>query len=419
MIRALWLYLSLALVCISAQTASARDLAVVNARIVSAPDASPIARGTVLVRDGRIAAIGDAAEVDVPGDAEIVDAQGGTVVAGFWNSHVHLMAPPLDRASAHAGDVLSQTLTSAYLRWGFTTIFDIASAPGNAIALRERIAAGEVDGPHILTVDAPFFPKDGKPVYVPDELGGWAPRLAEVATPAEAAARARRQLDEGADGLKLFGGAIVGGEVGVLPMDLDVARAVVEVAHVAGKRVFVHPTNAEGIAVAIDSGADVLAHTAPQAGPWPEALLRRMVEDDMALVPTLSLFEVEMRKEGVPEAIIQREVGITKQQVAAFAAAGGAVLFGTDAGYVDAYDTSVELRLMHAAGMDWRRILDSMTAAPAAYFGHAQRKGRIAEGLDADLVVLRGDPAEDVAAFADVRYTLRGGRLVYRAETED
>src|SRR5690606_38759149 len=160
-------------------------------------------------------------------------------------------------------------------------------------------------------------------------------------------ARARRQLREGADGLKLFGGAIVGGEVGVLPMDLDIARAVVEVAHAAGKRVFVHPTNAEGIAVAVDGGADVLAHTAPQAGPWPEALVRRMVDGDMALVPTLSLFEVEMRKEGVPEAIIGRELGTAKRQVAAFAAAGGAVLFGTDAGYVDAYDTNVELRLMH------------------------------------------------------------------------
>ncbi|TYT27458.1 amidohydrolase family protein [Luteimonas viscosa] len=399
--------------------ASAGELAVVNARIVAAPDAEPIARGTVLVRDGRIAAVGDAAEVAVPEGAEVVDARGGTVVAGFWNSHVHLMAPPLDRASAHAGDVLSERLSSAYLRWGFTTIFDIASPPGNAIALRRRIAAGEVDGPQILTVDMPFFPKDGKPVYVPDELGGWTTRLAEVTTPAEASARAQRQLEEGADGLKLFGGAIVGGEVGVLPMDLDIARAVVEVAHAAGKRVFVHPTNAEGIAVAIDSDADVLAHTAPQAGPWPEALVRRMVDADMALVPTLSLFEIEMRKEGVPEAIVAREVGITKQQVAAFAKAGGAVLFGTDAGYVDAYDTHVELRLMHEAGLDWRRILDSLTAAPAAYFGHAQRKGRIAEGLDADLVVLRGDPADDVAEFADVRYTLRGGQVVYRAVTRD
>ena len=407
------------LVLAGMQSAHAAELAVTNARIVAAPDAEPIEHGTVLVRDGRIVAVGRTAAIAIPAGAEILDAVGGTLVAGFWNSHVHLMAPPLDRASAHPGDVLSERLSSAYLRWGFTTIFDIASPPGNAIALRERIAAGEVEGPHILTVDMPFFPKDGKPVYVPDELGGWNARLAEVANPEDAAARARWQLDQGADGLKLFGGAIVGGEVGVLPMDLDVARAVVDVAHAAGRRVFVHPTNADGLAVAIDSGADVLAHTAPQAGPWPEALVQRMVGDDMALVPTLALFEVEMSKEGVPGPIIAREVGIVKQQVAAFAAAGGTVLFGTDAGYVDAYDTSEELRLMHEAGMDWRRILESLTTAPAAYFGHAQRKGRIAEGLDADLVVLHGDPANGVDAFADVRYTLRGGRLVYRAATGD
>ena len=139
----------------------------------------------------------------------------------------------------------------------------------------------------------------------------------------------------------------------------------------------------------------------------------------MALVPTLALFEVEMRKERAPEALIAQAIRTTQQQVAAFAAAGGTVLFGTDAGYVDAYDTSEELRLMHEAGMDWRRILESLTTAPAAYFGHAQRKGRIADGLDADLVVLHGDPANGVDAFADVRYTLRGGRLVYRAATGD
>ena len=415
-IRSLLLCAGVLLAAANAPSAHARELAVVNARIVAAPDAAPIERGTVLLRDGRIAAVGAAGSVAVPDGAEVVDAAGGTVVAGFWNSHVHLIAPPLDRTAAHAGDVLSEALSSAYLRWGFTTIFDIASPPGNAFALRARIDAGEVRGPAILTVDEPFFPKDGVPGYVPAELGGWSLRLAEVATPAEAAERARRQLRQGADGLKIFAGSIVGGDVGVLPMDPAVARAVTAAARAAGKPVFAHPSNLEGIEVSIASGASVFSHTAPMAGPWPDALVRRMVAAGIALVPTLKLVEIEMLKEGAPREAIEGGLATSRQQLRAFRDAGGTVLFGTDSGYVDWYDTRDELRQMHEAGLDWRQVLASLTSAPAAFFGHGGRKGRIAEGMDADLVVLGGDPAEDIRAFADVRYTLRGGRILYAGD---
>ncbi len=417
-IRALLLCTGFALVPAHAHSAHARPLAVVNARIVAAPDAEPLARGTVLVRDGRIAAVGEADAVAVPEGAEVLDAAGGTVLAGFWNSHVRLIAPPLDRAAAHADAVLSEALSAAYLRWGFTTVFDIASPPGNAFALRKRIDAGEVRGPAILTVDEPFFPKDGVPGYVPDELGGWSLKLAEVATPAEARERAERQLRQGADGLKIFAGSIVGGDVGVLPMELDIARAVVDAARAAGKPVFSHPGNLEGIEVSIASGVNVFAHNAPMDGPWSDALARRIVEAGIALVPTLKLIEIEMLKEGAPAAAIAEGLAISGQQLRVFSEAGGTVLFGTDSGYVDWYDTRDEFRLMREAGLDWRKVLASLTTAPAAFFGHDGRKGRIVEGMDADLVVLAGDPEDDIRAFADVRYTLRGGELVYAADAD-
>ena len=396
--------------CVRAQT-----LAVVNARIVAGPEAAPIPHGTVLIRDGKVAAFGDADSVLVPEGITVLDAGGGTLVAGFWNSHVHLIAPPLDHAAGHADAVLSDALASAYLRWGFTTIFDIASAPGNAFGLRARIAAGDVRGPAILTIDEPFFPKDGVRGYVPATLGGWSLKQAEVATAAEASARARRQLAQGADGLKIFAGSMVGGEIGVLPMNVDIARAVAEAAHDAGKPLFAHPSNAEGMEVAMAAGVDVFAHTTPNIDPWPESLVRRLVEADIALVPTLALIEVEVRKEDAPAEVLERLQANACGQLRAFSAAGGDVLFGTDAGYTDVYDTHDELRLMHAAGLDWRQVLASLTTTPAARFGQAARKGRIAAGMDADLVILARDPAVGVEAFADVRYTLIAGRVVYAA----
>jgi imidazolonepropionase-like amidohydrolase len=70
---------------------------------------------------------------------------------------------------------------------------------------------------------------------------------------------------------------------------------------------------------------------------------------------------------------------------------------------------------MASAGLGWREILASLTTSPAARFGEASRRGTIAPGLDADLVVLAADPVRDVRAFADVRYAIRAGRVVYSA----
>jgi imidazolonepropionase-like amidohydrolase len=66
-----------------------------------------------------------------------------------------------------------------------------------------------------------------------------------------------------------------------------------------------------------------------------------------------------------------------------------------------------------AQALDWRQILASLTTAPASRFGFAKRKGRIARGMDADLVLLSADPAQDPAAFAKVAYTIRGGRVIW------
>ncbi len=411
MLKAMYSAIALCVAC--AWPAVAADLAIVDARVYPAPDAAPIERGTVLVRDGRIAEIGQSATITVPAGVTVIDGKGKFVTAGFWNSHVHILALPLREAATRPASELDAALATMLTRWGFTTVFDIASLNGSARALRRRIDAGEVTGPTILTVDAPFFPKDGTPVYVRALLKEIGAPSAEVANPDQARARARQQLDSGADGVKLFAGAIVGGEVAVLPMDIDIARAVVAEAHRAGKPAFAHPSDMAGLEVSLTSGVDVLAHTTPFSGPWDAALVQRLRAADLALVPTLTLFEAELRREAAPDQVIARFIADATQQVKVFAAAGGTVLFGTDAGYIDHFDTRLEFELMARAGLDWRQILASLTTAPAGRFGQRERKGRIAPGMEADLVVLGTDPATDVVGFSDVRATIKGGRVIY------
>src|SRR5512138_3133066 len=158
----------LVLVGFVVSAADAKELAIIGARIYPSPEAQPISDGTVLMRNGKIVAVGASEQIEVGGSTEVIDGRGLVVAAGFWNSHVHLILPAMSLPPSENAEALSNELESMLTRWGFTTVFDVASLPGAAISLRDRIAAGEVRGPNILTVDAPFFPNDGVPFYVRD-----------------------------------------------------------------------------------------------------------------------------------------------------------------------------------------------------------------------------------------------------------
>lgn len=396
-----------------ATPALAQDLAVVGARVYPAPEAAPIEDATVWIRNGRIAAVGPRESVVVPRGVRVIDGRGTSVTAGFWNSHVHLIKPPFHRPDEQAAAALTDALRERFTRWGFTTLFDIASLPGDVRALRVRVARGEVVGPQLLTVDMPFFPEHGTPIYVRELWQQTQTPSAEVATAEQARTRAAAQIEAGADGVKLFTGAIVGR--GAVPMPKDIARAAVEEAHAHGKVAFAHPTDQAGLDVALDSGVDVLAHTAPVSGDWSPALVARIKASNVALVPTLTLFDSELRREGVPEPLLHRFVGTAQQQLKAVAGAGGQILFGTDAGYIDVYDTHLEYQLMAAAGLDWRQILASLTTSPAQRFGQGSLRGRVAQGYAGDLVMLGTDPQRSADAYADVRMTVREGRVIYDA----
>lgn len=382
-----------------------------GARIIPAPGAEAIEGGAIVIRDGRIADILTGA--DAPAEARrIGDA---TVLAGFWNSHVHALTPELLHAERKPDAELSAILTGMFTRWGFTTVFDIASLLANTNTIRQRIRSGAVSGPNILTTGEPFFPPGGTPIYIRDFLASENLSVPETTTAADAAARAERQIAQGADAVKIFAGSIVGGDIGVLPMPLDIASAVADVAHRAGKPVFAHPSNRTGLDVAINSGVDILAHTASMSGPWEAAFVARLVQQRISLVPTLTLFEVEAQRFSEGAELTAQIMATIKQQVGAYRSGGGDILFGTDVGYIDVVDTTREYQLLAEAGMDFPAVLASLTTAPAARFGFSQNKGRIARGMDADLVIIEGDPRTDLSALARVQHTIRGGVIVFDA----
>jgi imidazolonepropionase-like amidohydrolase len=236
-------------------------------------------------------------------------------------------------------------------------------------------------------------------------------QLPEAATPQDAESMARRYLQMGLDGIKLFTGAFMGDEP-VINMDTAIVKPAVDVAHAQGKPVFAHPQNRTGLDNALAGGVDVLAHTIPTTDPREGSFsaeeLSRMRRQHTALIPTLTLWTTVVSD----PAIIDKLEQVTVAQLKAFHSNGGTVLFGTDVGFTSKYDTTAEYEFMGRA-LGWQDILASLTTNPSKYF-KAEDRGQVKPGMQGDLVVLQGDPASDVRNLAKVAYTVRGGKVIYQ-----
>ncbi len=386
------------------------DFALVGATIYPSPTEDPIRNGVVVIRDGNIVAVGTQARVQVPAGARILDCAGMAITAGFWNSHVHFF----ERKWANAGEIpaaeLGRQLQDTFTRFGFTSVFDTGSMWANTRRIRDRVEAGEVPGPRIhSTGEALVAPHAMPPDRILAMLGYTAFPAPEIADASQAKAATRKLLEEGVDAIKVH---LQPPPPPNPPFPPEAISATVSEAHRAGKLVFVHPNSGADVLAAVRAGVDIVAHTTPRSGPWDEATLAAMSEHNVALTPTLTLWKSFLKHDRVSTQ--EQVVNTAVEQLRAWSAAGGSVLFGTDLGAVDP-DPSEEYLLMTEAGMSLQQILASLTTAPAERFGESKKLGRIAAGMQADLVVLRSDPAKNIRALTAVQYTLRNGNIIYRA----
>ena len=175
-------------------------LALTGARIYPVPGAKPIENGVVVVEDRKIVGVGEAGRVKVPGGMRTIDCTGKTLVAGFWNTHVHFIEPKWDHAGNLPAEQLTRQLREMLTRHGFTSVVDTGSPLENTLALRRRVASGEVAGPHILTSGMILFPRNGLPYYItefmpPDVVKKFA--KGEAATPEDAVRIVDQQIADG------------------------------------------------------------------------------------------------------------------------------------------------------------------------------------------------------------------------------
>jgi imidazolonepropionase-like amidohydrolase len=389
------------LIVLSTRSGYAQNIAVANATVYTAPHAAARRHTTVLILNGKIGAIGSL--VRVPAGTRMLPCKGCVVFAGFWNCHVHFAGDQWTGAAHLPASRLILQMQEMLTHSGFTTVVDTASDTENTIALRRRVDTGEVPGPRIYTAGLALYPPGGIPFYLADLPATLRAKLLQPSTPSAATQAVEHNVELGTDIVKLFTGSYVSSDH-VVHMPIENAKAAVAAAQRHGLLVFSHPSDLEGVRVAIESGVDVLAHAPDTVSGVDDALLSEMVERRMAMIPTLKLFSGS------------NHIASIREIVARFHALGGVLMFGTDTGFLTDYSVAEEYRQLALAGLSFREVLAMLTTAPANRFRVLPQEGRIQLGANGDLTILGSDPADGkMEDFANVLYTIRAGKVIFDA----
>jgi imidazolonepropionase-like amidohydrolase len=368
----------------------------------------------VRVSGGLITEVGDRPQ---PGEP-VVDGSGSTLLPGLIDAHTHA-----DR------DALRAALT-----FGVTTELDMASIPEMMGPLR-REAAARTDLADVRSASVGLTVPDGHPHQLRRGMGD--PVWPTATRPAELPGFVADRLAEGADYLKVLveDGRVLGTPVPSL--DPELLRAAVRAAHERDMPVLVHALTLEAAQQAISAGADALTHLFVDQ-PHTAGIIERIASSGAFVIPTLTTLasitgqptgaelaadpRVRPKVEPVWLESLARTRGSMPREnldfalatVAALREAGVDVLAGTDASIPDlpglAHGASLhdELRLLVRAGLTPAEALRAATASPARRFGLSDR-GRIAEGLRADLVLVAGDPTTAIGDSLSVQGVWRQG----------
>ncbi len=378
----------------------------------------------VLIADGRIAAIGQ--QLETPAGVRVVDGDGKTLMPGLIDAHTHAFGPVLRAA----------------LMVGVTTELDMFTGPNGAAVLRAEQERGEATG------RADLF-SAGVLATTPGGHGTeYGMEIPTLTSPEEADAWVQARVDEGSDYIKIvYDNGSIGRQFTTL--DLPTIAALIEAAHERDLLAVVHVGREADALAVIDAGADGIAHVFYDQ-PASDEAVARISASGAFVIPTLSVLEsvgggaggAEIRADErlAPDIAGSERTGLENgfpfaegraqlfdnalTTISRLHAAGVPILAGTDApnpGTAHGASMHRELELLVRAGLSAEEALTAATAGPVAAFGIDDR-GRVAVGLRADLVLVKGEPDYDVTASREIvgvwKQGVEAARDDYRAEVE-
>ena len=386
-------------------------LVLANASIVDVPSGDIKERATLEIDGDRISDIQYKAH-SVDRTARVFDLEGAYVVPGLWNVHTHLGGLFPNTRDEHHESIADRTVRAGHnlmtaMARGITGIRVVGEAAGVDIAWRDAFRRGQILGPNLFVCGEPIVPTGGHGHDFPGAL--------KADGPMEFRKAVRSQLARGVDQIKLLitgGVATPGEELGEAQALSDEISAAVEVAHRKGKRVTVHAGGAESVKEAVRLGVDCIEH----GYQLDEEAAVMMAENGTYFVPTLFVTQYEgfLNHKGMAKHAVEKVREGAPAHAKAFQSAlkaGVKIAAGPDFNPIS--DTSfVEIEMLVKCGMSPLQAITAATVVSAELCDFSEQSGSIDPGKLADMVVVPGNPLENVHELRNARLVLRAGQIV-------
>jgi imidazolonepropionase-like amidohydrolase len=393
-----------------------------GARIIDGTTSAPIADATLVVRDGRIVAVGPSARVTIPADARRVDVRGKFIMPGIVNAHGHVGDTNGLEAGKYSSDNVTRDL-KRYAAYGITTVASLGGDQPPSFAARDAQNTPSLDRARLYVAGPVLAPK----------------------TADEARAQVHELAPSKPDFVKIRVDDNLGSTVKMAPA---VYAAVIDQAHKEGLRAAVHLFYLADAKAVLADGADVIAHSVRDTD-VDDQLIRALTERDVCYVPTLmrevstyvyettpAFFDdpfflkyadpavLDALKQPARQEAMRKSVSAQKYKAALEVAnrnlkklsdAGVTIAMGTDTGppaRFQGYFEQVELEMMVKAGLTPARVLAAATRDAARCLKIESQVGTLEPGKWADFLVLDADPLADIRntrTIADVY--VAGNRL--------
>jgi imidazolonepropionase-like amidohydrolase len=401
-------------------------------KLLDKPGNPPRGPYTLIIRNGKIAELLSGHQPG-PAGATLIDLKDKFVLPGLIDSHVHLdsdaggnaalieaVTDSPARAAYRAAGNAKKTLMA-----GFTTVRNMGDGTGATLALRDAVAAGELPGPRIIDAGRSISTTSGHmdaTLSVSEDLHASIGQE-NLCDGVESCRQAiRKQVRRGVDVIKIATTGGVNSRIGAgLGRQLfdDEVKALVDTAHLYGKKVAVHAHGDDGVNIALAAGADSIEHGTMLT----DESIKLFKAAGAYYVPTLSTVNGYLERLAAnpnaypPDVLakVQWRIGVTGKSLAKAYPAGVKIAFGTDAGVSKHGRNADEFELMVKHGMPASAAIQAATMNAATLLGVEKEVGSLEPGKAADVIAVAGDPITDITTLKSVRFVMKDGR-VFKAE---
>ncbi len=435
--------------CSGEQTESGSELLIKSVTLIDGTGAQPQEGVDIRISGGRIVEIGSG--LSASPETETVNGSGKYVIPGLIDAHVHLDAPIVFQLTPEEKAQIIEHTPKAFLYNGVTTVLNVSSKVDWIFEQRQAEREGRLMSPRIYAMGRSFTPE-----------GGWGSRHggAAVADAEDALTRARDYISRGTDGFKVIIEDGLGASATYNRMSDEMQMAISRIAQENNVPIYTHAINLDEFHSAVKMSSRAIVHGLEDPIPPGDTILQDMVENNVALVPTHSLWEAFLRHDeaavdlddpllraSVPHFLLdymqdpgyraeetrrflkvagmsvyqwaEEKIPVFRENILKAHQAGVLLATGTDAGgpvgfNFQGYNTPWEVKLFVQAGLSPMDALVAATRNGAMVIGVQDQLGTVEAGKLADLLILAANPLDDIENVRKIETVVYKGKAYPR-----